>query len=347
MNIPAEFMSLTSEAVVIARGSNIYYANNAAKELIGFPCEGRSIREVFGAEINSVQASSYSASATVNGRSFILRSSIIDGTKLFIFSPTESSGAALNSTFISTINSTLMSLSLNISNGLSIAEKLDNAELLNCFASVNKNYYKLKRLSSNVTLTENFFAHTIPLFPMPYDITRLVASYINAVRSLCPDIEFKLTMPETLVLNFDRQLVFAALSNLISNCIVHAQGCSHISVSVMDASTSVLISVTDNGCGISPEVFSNVFNRYRSIDSLSSCSGAGLGMTVVRAAAELHGGTLFMESRENIGTTARFSLSKNTRKCSDILGTKNLTEEIDIQELYTSLPDVLPPEVLI
>ena len=347
MNIPAEFMSLTSEAVVIVRGSVIVYANSAAQEYLGSVCTGRSVREVFGAEIDSVQASSYSASAVLNGRSFILRSGIIDGMKLILFSPTDNPGTVLNSTFLSAINSTLMNLTVTAENGISIAERLNNAELLNCFASVNKIYYKLKRLSSNVTTAENFFSRTLPFFPMPYDVSKLVYSYINAGRSLSPKIDFRTNLPESLIVNFDRQLVFSALSNLISNCIVHAENCSLVSVSVTESSTAVLISVTDNGCGIPPEVLSGVFSRYRFVDALSSCSGAGLGMTVVRAAAELHGGTLLVESRENIGTTARFSLSKNTRRCSDTLGIVNETEDIGMQELYTSLPDILPPEVLI
>ena len=347
MNIPAEFMGLTSEAVVIARGSVISYANKAAKAIIGASCEGRNIRDIFGTEIAAVQASSYSASTVINGRSFILRSSVTDGMKLYIFSPSENSGDALNSTLLTTINSTLMNLSLSVSQGVSLAEKLDNKELFDCIAAVNRDYYRLRRLSSNVTVAENFFSHTLPFFPLPYDVSRIVRSYLEGVQSLCPSIEFIVDTPEELIINLDRQLIFAALSNLVSNCIVHAEGCTKVSVTVTDTNFAALISVSDNGCDIAPELLSGVFNRYRNAATLSTCIGAGLGMTVVRAASEAHGGTLLVESRESIGTTVKFSLSKDTRKCSNILGIAKMTEDIDMQELYTSLPDILPPEVLL
>lgn len=342
MNIPAEFMALTSEAVVIVRGSAICYSNRAADELIGFPCLNRNIRDVLGAELAAVQASSYCASILLNNHSVILRSSVIDGLKLFIFSSAENSGTALNSAFLSTINSTLMGLSLDIANGSAIAEALENAELSECISSTNKNYYRLKRLSSNASTAENFFSHTLPFYPMPYDLCKLVRSYISAAASMCPQIHFSLNMPESLILTFDRQLVFSAVSNLISNCLTHSNDCSLVSVTVTDSNSSVLVSVSDNGSGIAPDVLSDIFNHYRNVNTLNSCYGAGFGMTVVRAATETHGGTLLIESRTGVGTTVKFSLSKDISQCSDRFGIGVMREDVDMSEVYTSLPDKLP-----
>ena len=71
-------------------------------------------------------------------------------------------------------------------------------------------------------------------------------------------------------------------------------------------------------------------------------SGAGLGLTVVRSAACLHGGTLLLESRQGKGTTVRVSLSRHIS--SSVLKSPGEDLEPGIKTVLTGLADCLPDE---
>lgn len=346
MNIPVEFMEYSGEATLIIRGGRIAYASRAADNLLGTKCENRSVRELFGEEIASIQTGNYSAGLSLNGRSCILRSSKLDGMQMFVITPAEHTGSELHRMLISSLNNTLMNISIALTNFSSIPEDMLPPLAADCFTSIHRDYYRLKRLSSNASLAANFFSSSLPFFPLPHNITEVLRSYIEVASDMCPRIDFKLNMPDSLILNFDRQLLLAAFSNLISNCIMHAANCTSVFVSVTASQKTVVITVSDNGCGIAPDRLSGVFSRYTSQDMLSG-TGAGLGLTVARAAAETHGGALVLESRENIGTTVKFSLSRSIDDCSSVLGADTLVSEPFMEEVYTSLAETLPTESLI
>ena len=69
-------------------------------------------------------------------------------------------------------------------------------------------------------------------------------------------------------------------------------------------------------------------------------SGAGLGLTVARSAAHLHGGTLLLESRQDKGTTVRVSLSRHL-SCS-ALKSPGADQEAEVKTVLCGLADCLP-----
>jgi two-component system heavy metal sensor histidine kinase CusS len=68
-----------------------------------------------------------------------------------------------------------------------------------------------------------------------------------------------------------------------------------------------VIAVVDDGCGIAPEHLPHLFDRfYRADPARSSTDSTGLGLAVVRSIAELHGGTVTVDSAPGKG--AAFTL---------------------------------------
>ena len=76
-----------------------------------------------------------------------------------------------------------------------------------------------------------------------------------------------------------------------------------------------MLTVADEGCGISEEIKGNIFNRYlREPGIEDSRTGMGLGMLYVCAAASAHGGTVLLQQPEGKGLSVTMTLStKNHR----------------------------------
>lgn len=65
----------------------------------------------------------------------------------------------------------------------------------------------------------------------------------------------------------------------------------------------MIFKVTDCGRGISPDVLDKIFDRFESYTNGSRHRGVGLGLSIVRAFMELHGGKVFVDSAPGEGTT--------------------------------------------
>lgn len=345
MQIPAELLSLTDEAVVLLRGSRISFANRAAQELLGQNCLGMSLTEFFGAELGVVQSGSFTASINVNGQSCILNTAVFDGVRAMTLVRATDDSMNISQAIYASINNTLMNTALALSNGADIAAERKDAAFSRCINSFRRDYYKLKRLSSNAQYAENIMQNQLPFHPELSDLSRLVESYIETLRSMFPKKEFKLSMPDELILGFDRQLIVCALGNLLDNTLSHAEA-SSIAVSITDTQNSVFISVSDNGHGISQNRLSEVFCKYRHF-SAPGDGHAGIGLTVVRGIAHTHGGTLLIESREKTGTVARMSVSKKLMQTGKFHTGASTVTAVDINDVLTAVADNLPDDVFI
>ena len=65
----------------------------------------------------------------------------------------------------------------------------------------------------------------------------------------------------------------------------------------------VIFKVTDRGRGIAPDILERIFDRFESHTTGSRHRGVGLGLSIVRAFMELHGGRVYVDSAPGEGTT--------------------------------------------
>ncbi len=98
-----------------------------------------------------------------------------------------------------------------------------------------------------------------------------------------------------------------ALTNLLSNAIKYSPRGTEILVRIMQTSTSLDISVQDEGFGISQEDQQRLFEPFHRGSNVEHIDGTGLGLSIVKQAVELHGGTVAVQSQLGIGT--EFTLS--------------------------------------
>jgi signal transduction histidine kinase len=102
----------------------------------------------------------------------------------------------------------------------------------------------------------------------------------------------------------DADLISRALTNLVDNAIKFSSAGSEINVNARTDGSAVVIEVVDQGCGIAPEFLKNVFDKFYRVPRAANAEipGAGLGLALVREVAELHNGTVTIESRPGAGS---------------------------------------------
>ncbi len=125
--------------------------------------------------------------------------------------------------------------------------------------------------------------------------------------------------PDSLpVMPADRRALKQIVINLLTNAVNFSPEGSTVTVDVRRDGTFLVLSVRDTGVGISAEMIELLgqpFVRVASHDETGAGrSGSGLGLSIVKGLAELHGGTLDLESRQGRGTTASVRLPAGSLK---------------------------------
>ncbi|WP_313352235.1 HAMP domain-containing sensor histidine kinase [Paracoccus sp. (in: a-proteobacteria)] len=105
----------------------------------------------------------------------------------------------------------------------------------------------------------------------------------------------------------DQQLLTQMIANLVENALRHCHAGTRIKVRMSRADDSVLLEVSDNGPGIPAEERDRVFRRFYRLEKSRTTSGNGLGLSMVRAIAELHNATVQLEdSHPGLRVLVRF-----------------------------------------
>jgi signal transduction histidine kinase len=113
------------------------------------------------------------------------------------------------------------------------------------------------------------------------------------------------------VIHGDGELLTQMFANLVENCLRHTPARTEIELAVARRSDRIVASVNDNGPGIPIEERGKVFQRLYRLDKSRSTPGSGLGLSLVRAIADLHEATIELEDRHpGLGVVISFSALK-------------------------------------
>ena len=106
-----------------------------------------------------------------------------------------------------------------------------------------------------------------------------------------------------------------AVQNLAANALRHSPPGGHVTLSARRGDGVVRIAVSDAGVGIAPEHLPHVFDRfYKADQSRSTSGGSGLGLSIVKAIVERHGGTISVKSRQGVATVFEVALPAERSK---------------------------------
>lgn len=312
-----DILTLTDEAALLLRQGKVIFANASAKRIFGGSCVGKTARALLGADVSGSQAASFIAGIKLGGVSRIARISRIDGGTVVFISKPEADPEALNPPFLCALRSGLMNIGMSADMLRQWAEDQGRTELLPTIAGLTRSQYSLARIAQNASMLLETADVGLEGEKQMLNLSAMFAELVDAAAHYLPGIELHQHLGSNISLPAAPAHMRRLLLNLLSNCVTHASGLTAITVRLSENAGSVILSVSDNGCGIEPERLPIVFDRYRHDFSLSEMgSGAGIGLSVCRRIAEGHGGTLLLESRLGRGTTVRVSLSRSGTQLS-------------------------------
>lgn len=134
-----------------------------------------------------------------------------------------------------------------------------------------------------------------PLEAEPVDLTRLLLEAVADARVLGPDHEWRLDLPEQAVeVNGDEQRLHQVVTNLLTNARKYTPAGSTITATVRPGE----IVISDDGPGFADDVADHAFERFARGDAARNrAGGVGLGLALVKAIMEAHGGQVVLRSR--------------------------------------------------
>jgi signal transduction histidine kinase len=140
-------------------------------------------------------------------------------------------------------------------------------------------------------------------------VTTITAEFASLAEARKQNIGIKLA-PQPPLVEADRQKLHLVLANLLSNALKFTPEGGRIQVVVETKGNEGWVSVRDTGIGIPPRVQERIFDRFYQVEpSLTRrFEGIGLGLSIAKAMVELHGGRIWVDSVEGMGSSFTFAL---------------------------------------
>lgn len=136
-------------------------------------------------------------------------------------------------------------------------------------------------------------------------------------------ITISMDAPDTIMLRADQDKIERICYNLLSNALKYTSEGGEITLTAKEENGRVMISVADNGCGISSDELPYIFDRF--YQAKNAGRGTGIGLAIVKAFTELHHGEVSATSIEGKGST--FTIHIPVRQKGEV--TNQSTEKIE------------------
>lgn len=122
------------------------------------------------------------------------------------------------------------------------------------------------------------------------------------------NLELDVDMEEDIRIKADAELMTLVWNNLFSNAVKFTEEGGRIGIGLKKEEDKVVVTVSDTGCGIAPEVGQHIFEKFYQGDTSHAAQGNGLGLALVKRVIDITGGEISVQSKLGEGTTFKVVL---------------------------------------
>jgi len=149
----------------------------------------------------------------------------------------------------------------------------------------------------------------------PADLIRIIRQAMDMVKvqadekKIALNLDLAKNLPPVVL---DRDKILQVMTNLLTNAIKYSPRETQVTITAEDCDQEIIVSVADQGIGISPEDQKRLFQKFYRVDSSTTreVGGTGLGLAICKHIVEMHRGRIWVESEPGSGSTFRFVLPK-------------------------------------
>ena len=184
---------------------------------------------------------------------------------------------------------------------------LDEQTIHNYGKIILKNANHIENLINDLKITYQLEAGALPYTPQKIKLIRflkeLIIDILNDPAFSNRIIDFESNIQETFA-ELDPNLFYRAVQNIVINALVHNPPDTKIIISVNKVEKKgLIISICDNGKGMSEKELSNLWSRYyRGTSTQEKPEGSGLGLAIAKQIIVMHGGDITVKSSPKMGT---------------------------------------------
>jgi signal transduction histidine kinase/ligand-binding sensor domain-containing protein/DNA-binding response OmpR family regulator len=183
----------------------------------------------------------------------------------------------------------------------------NSQEEINRLNIIQRNGYRLSRMVDQLLNLETFRVKAITQ-KTPQATGKTIRLLTEAFADLAAEKNIQLNIGEIANINFEftSDALEKIILNLLSNAIKYTKSGGSISIKSLRTNKNELrIEVKDTGIGIPKDKLESIFERYNRVldENSEQITGAGIGLSLVKALVESHQGTIEIKSKPNLGTS--------------------------------------------
>lgn len=184
-------------------------------------------------------------------------------------------------------------------------------EISELLARLNRQCNRVDRLVTEVLEVFRLDMRRMTLHRRPTDLAALVERVVVEMRTANPRNELRIRRNDDATLDIDPERIEQVLANLIGNAIKYSPASSPVEIDSRRRDGWVVVSVRDHGIGIPRDKQARIFERFYRAHAgtpYEHASSLGVGLYLSREFVSWHGGEMWFESTEGVGSRFAFRL---------------------------------------